>query len=133
MPEYRLTKPLVRQVFLFLWVGALCYVINILLLMFFVELLQMEVNLANAISSVIVIFICYLLNVKFVFKGGRYSRKKEIVAFFTLSLVGFLLNVALMFLMTKYLEIWYVVSKTVVTLIVAVFNFVSRKKFVFLK
>ena len=120
MPEYRLTKPLVRQVFLFLLVGALCYVISILLLMFFVELLQMEVNLANAISSVIVIFICYLLNVKFVFKGGRYSRKKEIVAFFTLSLVGFLLNVALMFLMTKYLAIWYVVSKTVVTLIVAV-------------
>lgn len=133
MSEYKLTSPLVRQVFLFLCVGGVCYVISILLLMFFVETMHVEVNLANIVASIIVIFICYLLNAKFVFKGGRHSKKKEIASFFAFSFLGFLLNVILMFLMTKYLAIWYVISKTIVTIVVAVFNFISRKKFVFLK
>jgi putative flippase GtrA len=101
--------------------------------MFFVEMANIEVNLANVISSVIVIFICYLLNAKFVFKGGRHSIKKEIFAFFIVSAIGFTLNVILMFLMTEYLVIWYVISKTIVTGVVAVFNFIARKKFVFLQ
>ncbi|SDD92696.1 Putative flippase GtrA (transmembrane translocase of bactoprenol-linked glucose) [Pricia antarctica] len=133
MSKYELTNPLFRQIFLFLSVGVVCYFISIILLMFLVEVANIDVNLANAISSVIVIFICYLLNAKFVFKGGRYSQKKEILAFFVVSFFGFLLNVLLMFLMTEYLAIWYVISKTVVTISIAVFNFVFRKRFVFLQ
>ncbi len=133
MPENKLTNPLIRQILLFVSIGAICYLIAILLLMFFVELAQLEVNLANVLSSIITIFVCYLLNAKFVFKRGRYSRKKEILAFFVFSFFGLLLNVTLMFLMTKYLAIWYVISKTVVTVVVAVFNFIVRKKFVFLQ
>ena len=126
--EYNLKNPLLRQLFLFLCVGAACYFIGIVLLMLFVEFSRLEVNLANVVSSIIVIFICYLLNAKFVFKGGRYTRKKEVLMFFIVSFIGFLLNVFLMFLMTKYLAIWYVISKTIVTVIVAVFNFLARKK-----
>lgn len=131
MPEYKLINPLTRQIISFLSVGVACYIIGILLLVFFAEIVGLEVNLANIISSIITIFICYLLNVSFVFKGGRYSKKKEIVAFFMVAGIGFLLNVFLLFLMTKYLAIWYVISKTIVTMVVAVFNFIARKRFVF--
>ena len=101
--------------------------------MFFVEVMQIEVNLANLLSSIITIFVCYLLNAKFVFKGGRYTKKNEILAFFTFSFFGLILNVVLMFLMTTYLPIWYVVSKTIVVVTIAAFNFIARKKFVFLE
>ena len=121
-----------QQVILFIVIGFICYLIGMGQLILLVEWLNLEVNLANVIASLITIFICYLLNAKFVFKAGRYSKAKEIFAFFLFSSIGFFLNVALMFILTKYLLIWYVVSKTVVTLIVAVFNFVSRKKLVFL-
>jgi len=133
MPEYKLSSLFNRQILLFVFVGVICYCIGILLLMFFVELVQLEVNLANLISSTITIFICYLLNVKFVFKSGRHSRNKEILAFYVFSFLGLLLNITLMFIMTKYLPIWYVISKTVVTVVVAVFNFTTRKRFVFLR
>jgi len=63
----------------------------------------------------------------------RYSKKKEILAFYIFSFMGFLLNVALMFVLTEYLLIWYVVAKTLVTMAVAVFNFIARKNFVFLE
>lgn len=122
-----------RQIILFILIGFLCYLIGMSQLIFLVEWLNLEVNLANIISSFITIFICYLLNVKFVFKSGRYSKSKEIFAFYVFSFIGFFLNIGLMFLMTKYLPIWYVISKTIVTLVVAVFNFIARKKFVFLK
>ena len=96
-------------------------------LILFVEWLKVEVNLANIITSVFTIFICYLLNVKFVFKGGRFTKKKEILAFYIFSFMGSLLNVALMFVLTEYLLIWYVVAKTLVTMAVAVFNLITRK------
>jgi putative flippase GtrA len=121
------------QVIRFAIIGFLCYLIGMVLLIVIVEWLKVEVNLANIISSFITIFICYMLNVKFVFKDGRHSKVKEIIAFYGFSFVGFLINVALMFVMTKYLLIWYVVSKTLVTMLVAGFNFISRKKFVFLQ
>ncbi|MBT8386224.1 MAG: GtrA family protein [Ignavibacteria bacterium] len=133
MPEYKLTNPLMRQIILFSSVGVVCYFVSIALLMFFVELTKMEVNLANVFASIITIFICYLLNARFVFKGGRYPRSKEVFAFFVVAAFGFLLNVMLMYLMTTFLPIWYVISKTLVTGVVAVFNFMARKKFVFLR
>ncbi len=120
-----------QQVILFIAIGFLCYLIGLGQLILLVEFLNLEVNLANVIASFITIFICYKLNAKFVFKAGRFSKSKEIVAFYLFSSIGFFINIALMFILTKYLLIGYVVSKTVVTLIVAVFNFVSRKKFVF--
>ncbi len=121
-----------RQVILFIVIGFLCYLIGLGQLIILVEWFNVEVNLANIIASFITIFICYLLNVKFVFKGGKYSKRKEIFAFYVFSFIGFFLNVGLLFLMTEYLAIWYVISKTIVTVVVAGFNFIARKKFVFL-
>lgn len=122
-----------KQIILFIIIGFLCYLIGIIQLMVFVEWFHVEVNLANVISSLITIFICYLLNVAYVFKGGKYSKGKEILAFYVFAFMGFAINVALLYAMTKYLDIWYVISKTIVTLIVAIFNFIARKKFVFVE
>ena len=122
-----------QQVVLFIIIGFLCFLIGLGQLIIFVEWLHIEVNLANIITSIITIFICYLLNVNFVFKPGRYSKKKEILSFYIFSSLGFLLNIGLMYVLTKYLLIWYVVAKTLVTITVAIFNFITRKKFVFLK
>ena len=131
MIEFRRINPLFKQIVLFSAVGVICYLVAIALLMLFVEAFAMEVNLANAISSLLTIFVCYLLNAKFVFERGRHSRSKEILSFYSVALMGFVLNVWLMYLFTTYVPIWYVISKTAVTLIVAVFNFILRKRLVF--
>lgn len=125
-------SPIIQQILLFLLVGGICYVVAIALLMFFVEFIELEVNFANFIASFITIFVCYLLNAKFVFKSGRHSKQKEILAFFSFSIIGLALNLILMYLMTKYTPIWYVISKTLITVFIAVFNFIVRKKLIFL-
>lgn len=120
-----------KQILAFLGVGVICYLISIILLMALVELLKVEINLSNLIASVITIIICYYLNVILVFQAGKYSKLKEFMAFFTFSLLGLSLNVGLMYLLTEFTEIWYVLSKTFVTAVVAIFNFTTRKIIVF--
>ncbi len=132
MFKYNLRSPIVQQILLFLIVGGICYFVGIALLLLFVEITNLEVNLANFLASFITIFVCYLLNAKFVFKSGRYSRQKEVIAFFSFSIIGLLLNVVLMYVLTTYLSIWYVISKTLITIFIAVFNFMVRKKLIFL-
>lgn len=132
MVKYNLRSLIVQQILLFLFVGGICCVVGIVLLLLFVEIAHFEVNFANFIASFITIFVCYLLNARFVFKSGRYSRSKEVLAFFSFALLGLLLNVVLMYFMTTYPPIWYVISKTIITGFIAVFNFIVRKKLIFL-
>jgi len=127
----KVLTPLNKQIFYFVLVGFVCYVISIVLLMVLVEILQAEVNLANLIASVLTILICYYLNSRFIFESGKYNLYREIMTFVVFSLIGLAINVSLMYLMTKFLPIWYVVSKTIVTLIVAAFNFTTRKWIIF--
>jgi len=82
MLEVKLKNSLFRQIFLFLSVGVVCYFVSIALLLFFVEIAHFEVNFANLLASFITIFVCYLLNAKFVFKSGRHSKRREVMAFF---------------------------------------------------
>ena len=125
------SDPLIRQILLFILVGCVCYLFGISLLILLVEIGGLEVNLANLIASLFAIYVAYVLNARFIFKGGRYSYSREIFAFYIFSAMGLGINITLMFLMTKYLPISYVISKTIVTAIVAGFNFVSRKYLVF--
>ncbi len=125
------TNPLGRQIALFLMIGGLCYFIGMGLLLFFAEVVQLEVNLANAVASIITIFFCYLLNAKWVFEPGRHSRYKEIAAFYLFASIGLVVNIGLMYLMTSYTPLHYLVSKTLIILFVAVFNFATRKFIVF--
>ena len=67
----------------------------------------------------------------FFFITGVKVDTKEISAFFLFSFLGLLLNVALMYVMTSYTDIWYVISKTLITILVAAFNFTTRKYLVF--
>ncbi|WNJ17075.1 GtrA family protein [Pontibacter sp. G13] len=140
-----------QQIFSFALIGGLCYLIVIGLLYLFHDMLGWEINLSNALASLIVIGINYILNVKFVFERGRHSRTKEISAFVLFTGMGFGLNLLLMYGMTALhpLQFWdqsyladtsdapkiaamfYIFYKTCGVGAVSVFNFLTRKFFVF--
>ncbi|MEM6629147.1 MAG: GtrA family protein [Bacteroidota bacterium] len=119
------------QIILFLFVGALCYAVDILLLYLFYDIMGLNVNLGNFFSSVIATYVAYVLNSRYIFSKGKYDPKKEISMFFILSFLGLLLNMSMMFVLTSYTAISIYISKTFVTLVVAAFNFVTRKFLVF--
>ena len=65
---------------------------------------------------------------KFVFKAKKnLSKNKEILIFVITSAIGLGLNVLLMYLGEDVLKIHYLIVKTIATLVVMVWNYVSKK------
>lgn len=125
------TSALLMQVLLFVLAGGICYLISVAILLALVEWGNMEVNLANLLASLVAIYAAHRLNGSFVFRQGKHAPAREISMFFLLSFTGLLLNMALMYLLTQYTALWYILSKTLVTGVVAIFNFTTRKFLVF--
>ena len=63
---------LAQQIFLFVLIGGLCYLISMAVLIPLVEFAHVEVNLANLIASLIAIYAAYILNGKFIFETGKF-------------------------------------------------------------
>lgn len=72
----------------------------------------------------------YVASMRYVFKRkDDMSRRREFIIFVALSVAGLGINDLFMWLMVDHLFIDYRISKIVVTFIVAVWNFVTRKIF----
>jgi putative flippase GtrA len=101
------------------------------LLLLLVEVIGMGVNTANVLASALVMGLNYLLTITFVFERGRHAPWKEVAGFFVFAILGYLLNIWLMYLLTAQVPIHYTLAKTLVVGGVAGFNFVTRKFFIF--
>ena len=55
---------------------------------------------------------------------------KEFSTFIILSIIGLIINQVIMFVMVEKASIWYMFSKIVSTIIVMVYNFITRKIFI---
>ena len=72
----------------------------------------------------------YILSVKWVFDVDKSNdKKKEFLWFVVLSLIGLGLNQILMWAFVDGLCVFYMLAKIIVTAIVMIYNFVTRKLF----
>ncbi|OKY80224.1 MAG: sugar translocase [Eggerthella sp. 51_9] len=86
--------------------------------------------ISTTISFVVSVIFNYFASMRFVFKRkDDMSRRREFIIFIVLSVCGLGINDLLMWLMVDSLYIDYRLSKIVVTVVVAVWNFVTRKIF----
>ncbi len=127
------TDSLHRQFVLYLISGGICFVIDMAILLFLVEFIKINVNIANCISVLTATYAAYLLNVKFVFRNGKFGLKTEISFFYIFSTVGFFLNALLLYMLVDFWNMWYVPAKILITITIALFNFTTRKYFIFSK
>lgn len=94
------------------------------------ELFNVPYLFSCAISFSVSVVVNYMLSMKYVFESrDDLSKKKEFVIFVALSITGLLLTELFMWLMVEKMAIHYMFSKILVTGIVMVFNFVTRKIF----
>lgn len=123
-------KNLINQIIKFGIVGVLAFLIDYVLLFVLVEYLGMYYLISSAISFTVSVVFNYICSMKFVFaRRDDISKKKEFVVFLILSIVGLLINQAMMWMMVDKLLIYYMISKIIVTGIVMIWNFISRKIF----
>lgn len=123
-------KNLINQIIKFGIVGVLAFLIDYILLFVLVEYLGMYYLISSAISFTVSVVFNYICSMKFVFaRRDDISKKKEFIVFLILSIVGLLINQAMMWIMVDKLLIYYMISKIIVTGIVMIWNFISRKIF----
>lgn len=120
---------LLRQVIKFVFVGGTATVLDYGLFYLMINYGHINHHIANTIAFVIATFYNYTMSMKFVFvsKFDEGKRHKEFVAFFALSLVGWLLNSLGLFIFTDLMKIDPMIAKIITGVAVMAFNFISRK------
>ncbi|WP_172136658.1 GtrA family protein [Adlercreutzia sp. ZJ473] len=123
-------KKLIDQIMKFGVVGVIAFVIDYGLMVALTELFGVNYLVSATISFIVSVTFNYFASMRYVFthKEGM-SRRREFVIFVVLSVIGLLINDALMWLGTGMLGISYLITKIFATAVVMVWNFVTRKKF----
>ena len=123
-------KKLLAQFMKFGIVGVIAFVIDYGFMVLLTEVFNVPYLISNKVSFIISVVFNYFASMRFVFKRkDDMSRRREFIIFIVLSVIGLAINDVFMWLMVDFLYIDYRISKIVVTFIVAVWNFVTRKIF----
>ena len=123
-------KRLLMQFCKFGLVGTLCFCIDYGLMVFLTEAAVLEYFAASAVSFIASVVVNYILSMRFVFKGkDELNKFQEMAIFVALSIVGLALNQMIMWIAVEFFCVFYAVAKIFSTMLVTVYNFISRKLF----
>ncbi len=109
-------------------VGVLCFGIDYGLMIFLTEVGGIPYLVSSGISFSVSVMVNYILSLTFVFETDKNKNKiVEFLVFIMLSVIGLGINQILMWVCVDKLYVHYMLSKIGVTLVVMVYNFVTRK------
>ena len=115
-------RVLLIQIFKFVIVGFVATIIDWVLGIYYI--------ISAILSFIISVTYNYLVSVKWVFVVNKEKTKlKNFIVFVVFSVIGLLLTLGIMKIGVDYFKVTTMVMKVISTLIVMVFNFVSRKMF----
>lgn len=120
---------LMKQIVKFVFVGGTATLLDYGIFWYLVYPLGMYHQFAATIAFVIATFYNYYMSMKFVFtsKFEKHEKHKEMVAFFVLSGIGWLITVGGLAIFVDWLKMDPMIGKIIVGVFVMAFNFVSRK------
>ncbi len=123
-------RGLIEQILKFGVVGGIAFVIDFGVMVALTELAGLDPVVSATISFVVSVVFNYLASMRFVFaRREDMGRGREFAIFVVLSVVGLVINDALMWAGTNLTPIDYRIVKIAATAIVMVWNFVTRKVF----
>ena len=124
-------KQLLRQMVRFGVVGIVSFFIDYFLMIFLIEVVHMDIVWSTTISYTISVIFNYKVSTMFVFSIDASKGKHRIfIRFVILSFIGLIFNELLIVAFVDYFMIYYLIAKILATMIVTVFNFITRKLFI---
>ena len=124
------TKKLFSQIIKFGFVGGTAFVIDAGLLFLLTEFCGIHYLISGMISFTASVIYNYILSVKWLFDAKKDANKtQEFIVFIVLSVIGLGINQLFMWLFVDMMHIYYMLSKIIATVIVMVYNFITRKIF----
>lgn len=124
------TKSLLVQIFKFGIVGAIATIIDFVFLYVFRELIGCSILVSNTLSFSISVIYNYIASIIFVFNVDKNKDSKIVfIKFIIFSIIGLFISNILMELFANIINLHYLIAKIISTLVVMVFNFITRKIF----
>ena len=122
------------DLFLYLIVGGLATIVEWTGFWIFFDMLGIQYLLATALAFVFSTFANWAFGRLLVFRGKQNQPLlKELLSIYLTSLGGLLLNLAIMFVMVDFMNIWEMFAKITATVLVFSYNYLIRKKLIYKK
>lgn len=129
-PKALFVKKLIAQFMKFGIVGVIAFLIDYGLMVALTEFFGVPYLISNTISFTVSVVFNYVASMRYVFeRRDDMSRRREFIIFVVLSIIGLILNDLFMWLFVSVWFIDYRIAKIIVTVLVAIWNFVTRKIF----
>lgn len=129
---WRSMKDLIEQFLKFGVVGTIAFLIDYGVLMLLNQGFGMDAAVAAFISYIVSVIFNYVASMRYVFtRRDDISRRREFTIFVVLSLIGLVINEIIMFFGVRALgntALMVTAVKLFATVVVMVWNFFSRKK-----
>ena len=123
-------KKLIAQFMKFGIVGVIAFLIDYGLMVALTEFFGVPYLISNTISFTVSVVFNYVASMRYVFeRRDDMSRRREFIIFVVLPIIGLILNDLFMWLFVSVWLIDYRIAKIIVTVLVAIWNFVTRKIF----
>lgn len=122
-------KKLIKQFLDFALVGVLATAIDYIVFVLFYNVLNIHYLIATVLAFIIATVFNYWASMRYVFESRYQSNEKmkELIIFVSLSIIGLILTSVLMFITVDHWQIPANLAKILVTGIVMIFNYLSRK------
>ena len=121
---------LFKQLFRFGVVGGLAFLIDAGLLYILTEFCHIHYLISSVISFTVSLAFNYILSIIWVFDVKKKQTYKDVILFVVLSVIGLGINQLVMFLGVDLLHIYYMLCEVISTIIVMIYNFITRKIFI---
>ena len=123
-------KPIAKQFGKFAIVGTTAFVIDYATMVLLTELFGVPYMASTTIGFIVSVVFNYFASMHFVFTHrDEISRRREFTIFVVLSTIGLGLNDVLMYVGVDLLGFDYRIFKVLATMMVTVYNFITRKIF----
>ena len=112
--------------------GLIFAVVNILILYILTDFLGIYYILSSIIAFILGSTGNFLLNKKWTFKEKmRHDLLNKYIKAMSVNASAVIITIALLFILTEFLNIYYLISQTIAMIVAFIANFIGNKKIVF--
>jgi len=121
----------VIQFFKFAIVGIINTIINMSVLFILTEYFHIYYIISAIFAFIVAVTNSFILNKVWTFKESKGKAIKRYLKFFTVSIIAFLINVSILYSLTEFFNVYYLISQIIGISVSLWVNFLGNKLWTF--